>query len=97
MRCRRRRRRSHCGYNRKLKEYIEARAAFRKRRALWSSISENGAAAMPNRRERQQITLDDYVLTQPPVYDGRNSRSIPSPGRKGPRASASGFRRRPIS
>ncbi|MEA2897042.1 MAG: hypothetical protein QOJ84_2657 [Bradyrhizobium sp.] len=58
-------------YKRKLKEYLEARAAFEEEAgAYWSSISEKRRGRNAKRRNRQAITLDDYVLTQPPVYDG---------------------------
>jgi hypothetical protein len=58
-------------YKRKLKEYLEARAAFEEEAgAYWSSISEKRRGRNAKRRDRQAITLDDYVLTQPPVYDG---------------------------
>src|SRR3954468_19003436 len=58
-------------YKRKLQEYLEARAAFEaEASAYWSSISERRRARNAKRRERRAITLDDYVLTQPPVYDG---------------------------
>src|SRR3989440_12105235 len=58
-------------YRRKLKEYQEARAAFEEEAgAYWSSISEKRKGRNAKRRERQAIALDDYVLTQPPVYSG---------------------------
>ncbi|MGB8400857.1 MAG: hypothetical protein WCE35_18890 [Bradyrhizobium sp.] len=58
-------------YRRKLKEYQEARAAFEAEAgAYWSAISEKRKGRNARRRERQPITLDDYVLTQPPVYAG---------------------------
>jgi hypothetical protein len=58
-------------YRRKLREYQEARAAFDQvASAYWSSISEKRRGRNAKRRERQAIALDDYVLTQPPVYDG---------------------------
>jgi hypothetical protein len=58
-------------YKRKLQEYLEARAAFEEEAgAYWSSISEKRRGRSAKRRERQAITLDDYVLTQPPVYAG---------------------------
>src|SRR4030088_1803625 len=58
-------------YRRKLKEYLEARAAFDEEAgAYWGSISEKRRGRNAKRRDRQAITLDDYVLTQPPVYDG---------------------------
>ena len=58
-------------YRRKLKEYQEARAAFEQEAgAYWSAIAEKRRGRNAKRRERQPITLDDYVLTQPPVYTG---------------------------
>jgi hypothetical protein len=67
-------------YKRKLKEYLEARAAFDEEAgAYWSSISEKRRGRNAKRRDRQQIALDDYVLTQPPVYDGPKRPVDPSP------------------
>src|SRR5882672_1058158 len=67
-------------YRRKLKEYQEARAAFEQEAgAYWSSISEKRRGRNVKRRDRQQITLNDYVLTQPPVYDGPKRPVDPSP------------------
>ena len=67
-------------YKRKLTEYLEARAAFDEEAgAYWSSISEKRRGRNAKRRDRQQITLDDYVLTQPPVYDGPKRPIDPAP------------------
>jgi hypothetical protein len=67
-------------YKRKLKEYLEARAAFEEEAgAYWSSISEKRRGRNAKRRDRQAIMLDDYVLTQPPVYDGPKRPVDPSP------------------
>src|SRR5712675_486286 len=67
-------------YKRKLKEYLEARAAFDEEAgAYWSSISEKRRGRNAKRRDRQTIALDDYVLTQPPVYDGPKRPVDPSP------------------
>src|SRR3954469_15640033 len=67
-------------YKRKLKEYLEARAGFdEEAAAYWSSISEKRRGRNAKRRDRQQITLDDYVLTQPPLYDGPKRPVDPSP------------------
>jgi hypothetical protein len=67
-------------YKRKLKEYLEARAAFdAEAGAYWSSISEKRRGRNAKRRDRQQILLDDYVLTQPPLYDGPKRPVDPSP------------------
>jgi hypothetical protein len=58
-------------YRRKLREYQEARAAFEQEaNAYWNSIAEKRRGRNAKRRERQAIALDDYVLTQPPVYTG---------------------------
>jgi hypothetical protein len=67
-------------YRRKLKEYEEARAAFEEDAfAYWSAISEKRRGRNAKRRERQPITLDDYVLTQPPVYTGPKRPVNPAP------------------
>src|SRR6266853_1499555 len=67
-------------YKRKLKEYLEARAAFDEEAgAYWSSISEKRRGRNAKRRDRQPIALDDYVLTQPPVYDGPKRPVDPQP------------------
>jgi hypothetical protein len=67
-------------YKRKLKEYLEARAAFDEEAgAYWSSISEKRRGRNAKRRDRQTITLNDYVLTQPPVYDGPKRPVDPTP------------------
>src|SRR3977135_4124527 len=67
-------------YRRKLKEYLEARAAFdQEAGAYWSSISEKRRGRNAKRRERLAIALDDYVLTQPPVYDGPKRPVDPAP------------------
>src|ERR1700737_1925848 len=56
-------------YRRKLREYQEARAAFDEEAgAYWSAISEKRRGRNAKRRERQPITLEDYVLTHPPLY-----------------------------
>jgi hypothetical protein len=67
-------------YRRKLREYQEARAAFEQEAgAYWSSIAEKRRGRSAKRRERQTIALDDYVLTQPPVYSGPKRPVDPSP------------------
>ena len=58
-------------YRRKLKQYLEAREAFEQEAgAYWNAIVEKRRGRNAKRREHQAIALDDYVLTQPPVYDG---------------------------
>jgi hypothetical protein len=58
-------------YRRKLKEYLAARDAFDvEATAYWGDISAKRRIRNAKRRNREQIVLDDYVLTQPPVYSG---------------------------
>src|ERR1700750_476689 len=52
-------------------EYLAARAAFKEEaEGYWNAIADKRRGRNAKRRERQQITLDDYVLTQPPIYQG---------------------------
>src|ERR1700679_361477 len=56
-------------YRVRLKQYLEARAAFdAEASAYWTSIADKRRGRNAKRREHQAIALDDYVLTQPPVY-----------------------------
>ncbi|MEH2613304.1 hypothetical protein V1293_005593 [Bradyrhizobium sp. AZCC 1693] len=72
-------------YRRKLKEYQEARAAFEDEAgAYWAAISEKRKGRNAKRRERQAIALDDYVLTQPPVYSGPKRPVSPEPEEEKP-------------
>src|SRR5882724_8593490 len=72
-------------YRRKLKEYQEARAAFEEEAgAYWSAISEKRKGRNAKRRERQSIALDDYVLTQAPVYSGPKRPVNPEPEEEKP-------------
>ena len=72
-------------YRRKLKEYQEARAAFEEEAgAYWASVSEKRKGRNAKRRERQAITLNDYVLTQPPVYTGPKRPVSPEPEEEKP-------------
>ena len=72
-------------YRRKLSEYQEARAAFEEEAgAYWSSISEKRKVRNAKRRERQTIALDDYLLTQPPVYNGPKRPVNPEPEEEKP-------------
>ena len=67
-------------YRRKLREYQEARAAFEQEAsAYWSSIADKRRGRNAKRRDRQAIALEDYVLTQPPVYTGPKRPVDPSP------------------
>ncbi|MCA6116020.1 hypothetical protein J6524_14120 [Bradyrhizobium sp. WSM 1738] len=72
-------------YRRKLREYQEARAAFEEEAgAYWAAISEKRKGRNAKRRERQPITLNDYVLTQPPVYTGPKRPVSPEPEEEKP-------------
>jgi hypothetical protein len=72
-------------YRRKLREYEQARAAFEEEvGAYWSAISEKRKGRNAKRRERQTIALDDYVLTQPPVYSGPKRPVNPEPEEEKP-------------
>jgi hypothetical protein len=58
-------------YRRALAEYQEAQAAYAAAaEAYWSSISQKRHLRGGKRANHQQISIDDYVLTQPPVYTG---------------------------
>jgi hypothetical protein len=69
-------------YRRKLAEYQAARAPVD---AYWNSIAEKRRGRNAKRRAGQQITLDDYVLTQPPVYGGPKKPVDPSAPERPPR------------
>jgi hypothetical protein len=69
-------------YRRKLQEWEEAQAPFE---AYWNSIAEKRRGRNAKRRAGQQITLDDYVLTQPPVYSGPKRPIDPSAPERPPR------------
>jgi hypothetical protein len=67
-------------YRRKLQEYQQARAVFdADAGAYWSQISEKKRTRNAKRRSGQQITLDDYVLDQPPLYTGPKRPVNPEP------------------
>jgi hypothetical protein len=67
-------------YRRKLQEYQQARAAFDEEAgAYWNAIAEKRRGRNAKRRARQAIALDDYVLTQPPVYSGPTRPVTPEP------------------
>ena len=67
-------------YRRKLAEYQEARAAFEQDAgAYWGAISDKRRGRNAKRRDHQPIELDDYVLTQPPLYAGPKRPVNPAP------------------
>jgi hypothetical protein len=58
-------------YEAKLAAYERVRGAYEgQASAYWDAISEKRRARSTKRRDHQPIGLDDYVLTQPPVYSG---------------------------
>src|SRR5215470_3961577 len=69
-------------YQRKLAEYQAARAPVD---AYWNAIAEKRRGRNAKRRAGQQVTLDDYVLTQPPVYSGPKRPVDPSAPERPPR------------
>ena len=73
-------------YRRLLRQYQEARGAFEEEAgAYWNSIAEKRRGRNAKRREHLAIALDDYVLTQPPVYTGPK-RPVNPEGEEAPEA-----------
>ncbi|HEX7921111.1 hypothetical protein [Bradyrhizobium sp. C9] len=71
-------------YRRKLQEYQAARDAFEQdASAYWSAIADKRRGRNAKRRDRVQISLDDYVLQQPPVYEGPKRPVNPAPEEEG--------------
>jgi hypothetical protein len=58
-------------YQAKLAQYQAARSTYEaEASAYWDAVAEKRRARNAKRREHLPIGLDDYVLTQPPVYSG---------------------------
>src|SRR5262249_28770026 len=58
-------------YRRALAEYEEAHAAYAvEADAYWSLITQKRRERAAKRASQELLSLDDYVLTQPPVYAG---------------------------
>ena len=75
-------------YQTKLAQYQAARGVYEAEATpYWDAISEKRRTRNAKRRDHVAITLDDYVLTQPPVYTGPprpvdpNAPTAPSPER----------------
>jgi hypothetical protein len=70
----------------KVAAYLHARRAYEDAAgAYWKSISEKRRARFAKRRNNEPVALDDYVLTQPPVYTGPpRPPGTPAPPRRGP-------------
>ena len=80
---------SGASYEARLAAYTRARNAYEaEARAYWDSISDKRRTRFAKRRNGETIVLNDYVLTQPPVYSGPprpKDRDEPDPTRP-PRA-----------
>src|SRR5260370_13998668 len=58
-------------YERKLAAYAQARQKFdEEAAAYWGAVAQKRRLRNAKRRAHEEIVLDDYVLTQPPVYVG---------------------------
>ena len=58
-------------YRRALAEYQEAQAAYAaEAETYWSLIGQKRRGRSAKRASQEPLSLDDYVLTQPPVYAG---------------------------
>jgi hypothetical protein len=58
-------------YRRALAEYQAARAAYAAAAdAYWNSISQQRRQRNAKRANHEKLSIDDYVLTQPPAYSG---------------------------
>jgi hypothetical protein len=72
-------------YRRKLKAYQEARAAFEEDAGVyWNAIADKRRGRNARRRDHQPVALGDYVLTQPPLYDGPKRPVNPEPEEERP-------------
>jgi hypothetical protein len=79
---------SGASYEARLAAYNRARSAYETQAsAYWDQISEKRRIRFAKRRNNQTVALDDYVLTQPPVYTGppRPPDPDPQPDTKPPR------------
>jgi hypothetical protein len=58
-------------YQARLAQYQAARSAYEaEATAYWDGVGEKRRARNAKRRDHLSISLDDYVLTQPPIYTG---------------------------
>jgi hypothetical protein len=71
-------------YERKLAAYTQARQKFdEEAAAYWGAVVQKRRLRNARRRAHEEVGLDDYVLTQPPVYVGPPPPSPPLPVSKG--------------
>jgi hypothetical protein len=55
----------------KVEQYARARRAYEQEaEAYWQSVADKRRARFAKRRDGEPVVLDDYVLTQPPLYAG---------------------------
>jgi len=67
-------------YQKKLKEYQAARQQFENEAGpYWAAIAQMRRTRFAKRRNGDVVLLEDYVLTQPPVYAGPPRPVDPSP------------------
>ncbi|MET0710033.1 MAG: hypothetical protein ABWY82_24795 [Tardiphaga sp.] len=67
-------------YRRKLAEYEEARAAFdAEAEPYWGAVAEKRKVRNAKRRSGEAVSLNDYVIEQPPLYDGPKRPVDPQP------------------
>jgi hypothetical protein len=58
-------------YQAKLAQYQAARGVYdAEADAYWDAVASKRRVRNAKRREHRSIDLDDYVLTQPPIYSG---------------------------
>ena len=58
-------------YRRALAEYMQAQASYAAAaEAYWDSITQKRHLRAAKRASHEQLSLDDYVLAQPPIYTG---------------------------
>ena len=58
-------------YRRQLDAYAQARQTFEAAATTyWEAVAQKRRQRNAKRRDHQGVSLDDYVLTQPPVYTG---------------------------
>jgi len=64
--------------------YLRAKAAHEKQLdAYWDDIAAKRRIRIAKRRDKQQVLLEDYVLTQPPEYSGPSRPAgMPAPRRE---------------
>ena len=67
-------------YAQRLADYQQARAAFdQDAEAYWNAVSERRRTRIAKRRDRVAISVNDYVLQQPPLYEGPPRPRDPNP------------------